>query len=124
LKKLLGEGWQLSAFKEGERLLIDMPVDSGFASQSYDFDISERDLSVLKESRYRRLVLDFLLHEMLQPRLTRGDVGATDTECYAMIAIVLHGSATAIERTIEASRNTERVRRRLEQAGFPTHKSV
>ena len=121
MEKLVGEGWELSAFKDGELFHISIPVDSGFESKSYDFDISQQDLSVLKESRYRRIALEYLLHEMLQPRLTRSDVGATDRECNAMIAIVLHGSPTAIERAIETSRNTGRVRRRLEQAGFPAH---
>ena len=122
LEKLLGEGWELSAFKDGERLHISIPVDSGFASRSYEFEISQQDFSILKESRYRRKALEYLLHEMLQPRLTRGDVGATDKECNVMITMVLHGSATAIERAIGTSRNTGRVRRRLEQAGFPANK--
>ena len=123
LEKLLGEGWELSAFKDGERQYISIPVNSRFVSKSYHFDISQHDFLILKESSYRRTVLEYLLHEMLQPRLTRGDVGATDKECNAMICIVLHGSATAIERAIERSRNTGRVRRRLEQAGFPTYKA-
>lgn len=118
MEKLLGEGWELSAFKDGERLHISIPVESGFASTSYNFQISQQDFSILKESRYRRMALEYLLHEMLQPHLTRGDVGATDKECNAMITNVLHGSATAIERVIGKSRNAGRVRRRLEQAGF------
>ncbi len=124
LEKLIGEGWELSVFKDGERLHISIPVDSGFASKSYHFKISQHDFSVLRGNRYRRMALEYLLHEMLQPRLTRGDVGATDKECNAMIAIVVHGSATAIERAIGTSRNTGRVRRRLEQAGFPAHKGA
>ena len=121
---LLGDGWELSAFKDGERLHISIPVESSFASKSYDFEISHQDFSILKESRYRRMVLEFLLHEMLQPRLTQGDIGATDKECNAMITIVLHGSATAIELAVETSRNTGRIRRRLEQAGFPSYKGT
>ena len=124
MEKLLGEGWELSVFRDGERFLISIPVDSGFVSKSYDFEISQHDFSILKDCRYRRLALDYLLHEMLQPRLTQGEVGATDKECRAMIAIVLHGSATAIERAILESRNTEWVRGRLEQAGFSAYKDA
>ncbi|WGI21510.1 hypothetical protein [Amylibacter sp. IMCC11727] len=124
MEKFLGKGWELSVFKNGERLHISIPVDSGFASKSYDFVISQQDFLILKENRYRRMALEFLLHEMLQPRLTRGDVGATDKECNAMITIVLQGSATAIERAIETSKNTGRIRRRLEQAGFPAYKGA
>lgn len=69
LEKLLGEGWELSVFKEGERLHISTPVESGFASKSYDFEISQQDFSILKESTYRRIALEYLLYELLPPNM-------------------------------------------------------
>ena len=120
MTRLLGQGFELGVFKEGERLILGIPVASGFASDSFDFEITAVDLNVLQAADpRRRLTLDLLLHETLQPRITRGATDVRDDEhCSDLIQTVLHGSLEAIEAAIDQSPTPAFDRTRLKAAGF------
>ena len=119
MTRLLGQGFELGVFAEGERLILGIPVASGFASDSFDFEITAADLNVLQADPRRRLTLDLLLHETLQPRITRGATdGRDDEHCSDLIQTVLHGTPKAIEAAIDQSPTPAFVRTRLKAAGF------
>ena len=63
---------------------------------------------------------DFILHETLQPRLTRGDHAGLAPEVQPIIATVLHGSDAQLEQQINAAPNPAYIRHRLREAGFST----
>ena len=119
MTRLLGQGFELGVFAEGDRLILGIPVASGFASHSFDFEIKATDLHVLQADPRRRLTLDLLLHETLQPRITSGATDVRDDEhCCTLIQTVLHGTLEAIEAAIDQSPTPALVRTRLKAAGF------
>lgn len=81
MARLVGEGWALGVFQQDGGLVLGIPVESGHRSFGFEFAISARDLAVLESDPYRRKALDFILHETLQPRLTRGDHAGLAPEC-------------------------------------------
>lgn len=119
MERLVGEGWELGVFRKQGRLVLGIPVESGFRNFDFEFAISVQDLAVLERDPFRRRALDLILHEILQPRLTRGDHDGTEAEVRPIIATVLHGTPAQIEQMIEAAPNTGYIRHRLREAGFP-----
>lgn len=116
--RVVGEGWELGVFREGWRLYMGIPVDSGFKNHAFEFDITARDLEVLERDAFRRRALDLILHEQLQPRLTRGDFSDAEAEVRPIIAKVLHGTDADVKAAIAGSRSPVFVRRLLANAGF------
>ena len=120
MERLIGTGWELGVFRGPEGLVLGIPVESGHRSFGFEFAISARDLAVLESDPYRRKALDFILHETLQPRLTRGDHAGLAPEVQPIIATVLHGTQTQLEQAINAAPNPAYIRHRLREAGFST----
>ena len=119
MARLVGEGWALGVFKQDGVLVLVIPVESGHRSFGFEFAISAPDLAVLERDAYRRKALDFILHETLQPRLTRGDHAGLAPEVQPIIATVLHGSDAQLEQQINAAPNPAYIRHRLREAGLP-----
>ena len=119
MARLVGEGWELGVFQQAGGLVLGIPVESGHRSFGFEFAISARDLAVLESDPYRRKALDFILHETLQPRLTRGDHAGLAPEVQPIIATVLHGSDAQLEQQINAAPNPAYIRHRLREAGLP-----
>lgn len=120
MARLVGEGWALGVFQQDGGLVLGIPAESGHRSFGFEFAISARDLAVLESDPYRRKALDFILHETLQPRLTRGDHAGLAPEVQPIIATVLHGTQTQLEQAINAAPNPAYIRHRLREAGFST----
>ena len=119
MARLVGEGWELGVFQQDGGLVLGIPVESGHRSFGFEFAISAPDLAVLERDAYRRKALDFILHETLQPRLTRGDHAGLAPEVQPIIATVLHGTQTQLEQQINAAPNPAYIRHRLREAGLP-----
>lgn len=115
MRKLLGQGWELSVFQDDAGLFMSIPVDSGFASRSFAFRISQLDLDALRRSEFRRKALEFILHDRLQRRM--GGEGVEE-EMRPVVNGVLHGSEGAIERLTAASPDPDFIRFRLREAGL------
>ena len=119
MARLVGEGWALGVFQQYGELVLGIPVESGHRSFGFEFAISAPDLAVLERDAYRRKALDFILHETLQPRLTRGDHAGLAPEVQPIIATVLHCSDAQLEQQINAAPNPAYIRHRLREAGLP-----
>lgn len=117
-ERLVGTGWELGVFRQGGALVLGIPAKSGHRSFDFECAISEADLAVLRASPYRRKALDLILHERLQPRLTRGDHAEVEAEMRPVIAAVLHGDRARIAEIIDASPNPAFIRQNLRIAGF------
>ena len=118
MARLVGEGWELGVFQQDGGLVLGIPVESGHRSFGFEFAISAPDLAVLERDAYRRKALDFILHETLQPRLTRGDHAGLAPEVQPIIATVLHGTQTQLDQAINAAPDPAYIRHRLHEAGF------
>lgn len=118
MQRVLGTGWELSVFRCDDRLILGMPVENHAVGASFDFDISEGDLAVLRDSLTRRKVLEFILHDRLQRRMERRDHAGAQDEVRGVIARVLHGSKADLQAEIAASPMPEHVLYRLQQSGI------
>lgn len=117
-ERILGSGWELSVFRQNDRLFLGMPVDSGYVSMDFEFDLAQADLASLQGSRARCKLLEFILHERLQRRMTRRDFDGMEDEVQTVIKTVLHGSWACLAAAISDAPNPERVHFRLKQAGI------
>ena len=118
MERLVGEGWELGVFRRDGGLVLGIPVESGHRNHSFEFPLAEADLAVLQQAPYRRKALDLILHERLQPRLTRGDYEGIEAEIRPVIQAVLHGPQADIAQIIDASPNPLFIRLHLQAAGF------
>ncbi|WP_312944386.1 hypothetical protein [Agrobacterium sp.] len=114
MERLVGEGWSLGVFRDGDQLQIALPVDSSFISTSFEFSCSDEDYRVLAEDDFRRHVLDFILHEWLQPTMLRDGPKRDEAKMLAVIKTVLHGSLEDVETEIDSCPQPSRARYRLE----------
>jgi len=63
---LMGEGYEPHVVQEGGKLVYSLPVDSGFITYEFAFEIKREDLDVLLTDNYRRAVLEITAHTVLQ----------------------------------------------------------
>ena len=119
MERLIGTGWELGVFRGPEGLVLGIPVESGHRSFGFECAITDADLAVLDRDPYRRKALDLILHERLQPRLTRGDHHNIEPEIRPVIRAVLHGPQDGIARIIADTPNPGFIRQHLQAAGFP-----
>lgn len=118
VERLVGAGWELGVFRQDGALVLGIPVESGHRSFGFEFAISAPDLAVLEGDAYRRKALDLILHERLQPRLTRGDHHDIEAEIRPIIHAVLHGPGVGIAHIIADTPNPGFIRQHLRAAGF------
>ena len=72
-QRLMGEGYEPYVEQQGDRLTYSLPVDSGFVSFNFTFDLRQTDLDVLLSSDYRRAVLEITAHTLLQHSTLKGN---------------------------------------------------
>lgn len=86
-----------------------------------ELTLNARDVDAFRASPYRRLVLRLILEERYGPVAAWGPALKREPEIKMLVTIVLHGSATAVERIISFSGEPSRIRDLLEQAGYPRY---
>ncbi len=115
MEQLLGKEWGIWVSRSSDELTLHMPVESGFASFSFDFLCSEDDLRVLSSSRFRRKILELILHVHLQPSTIRGGPKIETLRILRIIETVLHGTLKDIEQEIQASPESSYIRSLITQ---------
>ncbi|MDH0670923.1 hypothetical protein N5D18_10890 [Enterobacter hormaechei] len=92
MQRLMGDGYEPYVNKLNDRLIYSLPVESGFFSFYYEFDIRQTDLDVLLSDHYRRAVLEVIAHTLLQHSTLKGHKRFTQNDFDNLIAITLHES--------------------------------
>ncbi|WP_203461985.1 hypothetical protein [Enterobacter cloacae] len=90
--RVMGEGYEPYVEKLGDKLIYSLPVESGFVSFYFEFDILQTDLDVLLSDHYRRAVLEVTAHTLLQHSTLKGHKRFTQYDFDNLIATTLHAS--------------------------------
>ncbi|HBI6864636.1 TPA: hypothetical protein K8E22_004338 [Enterobacter cloacae] len=90
--RVMGEGYEPYVEQLGDKLIYSLPVESGFVSFYFEFDIRQTDLDVLLSDHYRRAVLEVTAHALLQRSTLKGHKRFTQNDFDNLIAITLHES--------------------------------
>ena len=86
-QRLMGEGYEPYVEQQGDRLTYSLPVDSGFVSFNFTFDLRQTDLDVLLSSDYRRAVLEITAHTLLQHSTLKGNDRFTQKDFDNLVAV-------------------------------------
>ncbi|HBH7068557.1 TPA: hypothetical protein KWI17_004001 [Enterobacter cloacae] len=92
MQRLMGDGYEPYVNKFNDRLIYSLPVESGFVSFHFEFDILQTDLDVLLSDHYRRAVLEVTAHTLLQRSTLKGHKRFTQNDFDNLIATILHAS--------------------------------
>lgn len=92
----LGDGYEPHVDDVAGRLTYSLPVDSGFVSLSFSFEISETDLSVLLADPYRRALLEVASHTVLQRSMIRGNPPVTPADFRQIVNRTLHAAPDGV----------------------------
>ncbi|MBV7557663.1 hypothetical protein ACXX29_022890 [Enterobacter mori] len=92
MQRLMGDGYEPYVNKFNNRLIYSLPVESGFVSFHFEFDILQTDLDVLLSDHYRRAVLEVTAHTLLQRSTLKGHKRFTQNDFDNLIATTLHAS--------------------------------
>lgn len=92
MQRLMGDGYEPYVNKFNNRLIYSLPVESGFVSFHFEFDILQTDLDVLLSDHYRRAVLEVTAHTLLQRSTLKGHKRFTQNDFDNLIATILHAS--------------------------------
>lgn len=92
MQRLMGDGYEPYVNKFNNRLIYSLPVESGFFSFHFEFDILQTDLDVLLSDHYRRAVLEVTAHTLLQRSTLKGHKRFTQNDFDNLIATTLHAS--------------------------------
>ncbi|MCT6665531.1 hypothetical protein N4Q52_16130 [Enterobacter mori] len=90
--RVMGEGYEPYVEQLGDKLIYSLPVESGFVSFHFEFDILQIDLEVLLSDHYRRAVLEVSAHTLLQRSTLKGHKRFTQNDFDNLIATTLHAS--------------------------------
>ncbi|WP_296240247.1 hypothetical protein [uncultured Enterobacter sp.] len=90
--RVMGEGYEPYVEQSGDKLIYSLPVESGFVSFHFEFDILQTDLDVLLSDHYRRAVLEVTAHTLLQRSMLKGHKRFTQNDFDNLIATTLHAS--------------------------------
>lgn len=99
--RLMGEGYEPCVNKLGNQLFYSIPVESGFASYDFIFEINQNDLNILLSDDYRRAVLEIIEHELLQFSKTRKNSNFSQNDFNQLIMNTLHASSNDLQTFIE-----------------------
>lgn len=99
--RLMGEGYEPCVNKLGNQLFYSIPVESGFASYDFTFEINQNDLNILLSDNYRRAVLEIIVHELLQFSITERNNNFTQNDFNQLIMNTLHTSSNDLQTFIE-----------------------
>ncbi|HCJ7369644.1 TPA: hypothetical protein NVL56_001562 [Enterobacter hormaechei subsp. xiangfangensis] len=100
MQRLMGDGYEPYVNKLNDRLIYSLPVESGFVSFYFEFDISQTDLDVLLSDHYRRAVLEVTAHTLLQHSTLKGHKRFTQNDFDNLIATTLHESQELLSALI------------------------
>ncbi len=100
--RLMGDGYEPHVDRSGDRLTYSLPVDSGFVSFSFTFDIDQLDLDVLLSDNYRRAVLYVIAHTLLQRSTAKGNDRFTQHDFDTLVANTLYSSSERLQTFIAA----------------------
>ncbi|HGP4139499.1 TPA: hypothetical protein ACLLGK_003125 [Enterobacter roggenkampii] len=90
--RVMGEGYEPYVEQLDDKLIYSLPVESGFVSFHFEFDILQTDLDVLLSDHYRRAVLEVTAHTLLQRATLKGHKRFTQNDFDNLIATTLHAS--------------------------------
>ncbi len=96
----MGDGYEPCVDDEAGRLIYSIPVDSGFVSMMFEFEIAERDLQTLLADPYRRAILGVIAHTVLQHSMLRGHEDVTQRDFRQLVDRVLHASRAELAETV------------------------
>lgn len=97
---LMGEGYEPHVTQEEEKLTYSLPVDSGFISYNFAFEISRDDLDILLSDNYRRAVLEITAHTVLQRSTLKGYDRFTRKDFDKLIVNTLHSTPDFLQTFI------------------------
>ena len=86
--------------QQGDRLTYSLPVDSGFISYSFTFQIRQANLDVLLADDYRRAVLETTAHTLLQYSKISGNDPFTQSDFDDLVANTLHATLDFLQAFI------------------------
>ncbi|WP_313773147.1 hypothetical protein [Enterobacter huaxiensis] len=90
--RVMGEGYEPYVEQLGDKLIYSLPVESGFVSFHFEFDILQTDLDVLLSDHYRRAILEVTAHTLLQRSTLKGHKRFTQNDFDNLITTTLHAS--------------------------------
>ncbi|QTF07546.1 hypothetical protein HC231_06125 [Brenneria izadpanahii] len=96
----MGDGYEPHVDQFGERLTYSLPVDSGFVSFSFSFEIRQTDLDVLLCDDYRRAVLEVTAHTLLQRSTLKGNNRFTQSDFDSLVTDALHSGGDFLQAFI------------------------
>ena len=101
-KRGMGDGYEPHVDDVDGRLIYSLPVDSGYVSLSFEYEIEAGDLAVLLNDIYRRAVLHWVLHTKLQPTIISTAENISQADFRALLSEILHSPINNVERLIQA----------------------
>ncbi|MGH6613560.1 hypothetical protein [Sphingomonas sp.] len=96
----MGDGYEPHVDERDGALTYSLPVDSGFVSAAFSFDIRQADLDILLADPYRRAVLEVIAHTILQRSLLAGSTKVTQQAFDDLVSRALHAPSVALEEYI------------------------
>ena len=90
--RLMGDGYEPHVTQEKGKLTYSLPVDSGFISYEFAFEISRHDLDILISDDYRRAVLEITAHTLLQRSTLTGYDRFTQKDFEKLVTSTLHST--------------------------------
>lgn len=99
---LMGEGYEPYVTQEDGKLTYSLPVDSGFMSYEFAFEISQPDLDILLSDEYRRAVLEITAHTLLQRSTLKGYDRFTQKDFDNLVVETLHSTPDLLQTSISA----------------------
>lgn len=95
--RLLGEGYEPHVDAMDGRLSYSLPVDAGFVTTSFAFDIAPADLDILLADPYRRAMLAATAHTVLQRSMIPGRPEVSRADFDELKRRVLYSDREALE---------------------------
>jgi hypothetical protein len=97
----LGDGYEPHVDEDAGILTYSLPVDSGFVSAVFSFQIQPGDLDVLLGDPYRRAVLEVVAHTVLQKSMSAGGRKITQATFGDLVGSLLHSTPADLERYLD-----------------------
>ena len=98
--RLMDDGYEPHVTQEEGKLIYSLPVDSGFISYEFAFEISRHDLDILISDDYRRAVLEITAHTLLQRSTLKGYDRFTQKDFDKLVTNTLHSTPDFLQTFI------------------------
>lgn len=96
-QRRMGDGYEPHVDDVDGRLVYSLPVDSGFVSASFSFEVEQVDLVVMLSDPFRRAVLEVVAHSVLQRSMICGNPPVTQADFRRLVDQTLHTSGDMLE---------------------------